>query len=79
MRFLLGQISAEALLESASFSQPQVQARRRCQALFYIGAMLLSEGDTQGYKEYLGLALAEEFNLLEVEYHLAQAELQALA
>jgi tetratricopeptide (TPR) repeat protein len=76
--FLLGKITAEQLLEAAVETQyPELHIRRTCIAHFYISAMLLAQGDTEGYRRELELALSipQKALILHPEYHLARNEL----
>jgi hypothetical protein len=76
--FLLGRVSESEMLAAATQGRhPVANARYLCRAYFYAGAMAVSAGDRDGYREQLRRAIttAEPSVILEAEYHLARAAL----
>src|SRR5262249_25232536 len=54
---LLGELSSDEFLAAAASRYPTTEARQHCQAQFYLGAIALSRGTPDRYRQHLERAI----------------------
>jgi lipoprotein NlpI len=80
--YLLNKVDEETFLINQTFLQPILEARRLCQAHFWVAARHYEHNNSHTYIQYLHQAVRDESSpegqsvLLEAEYWLAKAELE---
>jgi len=77
IRFLLGQVTVDALLEQAAKGAPDARRERLCEAHGYIGQMAMIEGDRQKTAEHFRKCLATKVGNF-MEYSSSEMELRKL-